>query len=1067
MIGLKTGIGFLLSLAAVVIICQTVTASDGKILRPLLIERQVIEDRNQPIVQSGFHSRASSRNILKLERDKPWSLPKATASASRVDTLRILAMRFDFRYENPDDPNTTGRGRFDMRDTLTFFQEEGFMIDPSPHVRAYFEKHIEALNNYYSVVSEGKIVVLGKVYPEESDSVYHLPHTMGYYGSQGADRYYGLEELAHDAIKLVDTSEPSIDFAQYDTYLLFHAGSDRQNDIGFPPTPSDLFTGNIFLGDSAYIPVNHGHDTITDVLLMPETCSQDNRGTALNAVMGHEYGHQLGLVDLYSTSNFMTQIGDFSLMDDNGFGTGIDFGFTVGRIFGTMPIYPDAWSRAFLGFVTPVVYHQGADVQLVAAEMAKTGIKVAKVPISEFEYYLLENRQIEIDGAETALLADSATSVILGPINYYTRQFSREYDFLIPGSGIIIWHVDERVALMDWNGDGYNNFDQNMLQVNPYHRFIEIMEADGLVNFGGIYYSGFGSEKDLYYAGNNTSFTPNTNPPSIGYYGINSHVRVTDVSASDTLMSFHVENDLVSAGFPKRAGYPAYGLSPIAADLDNDDNNEIIAASGRNILAMNEDGSDFTPLLPVYRDTAYSLSGKTADTVPLFARGEYSITAGPVVGDFGKGPDSLRVAVGAGNRVYLFSNRDEFQNGVARLLYEAPFSSSVLSIIFDDSLLIAAESNPESKHIQLYYIDSVGVKSPASPEIKQTELYGVVKLENGIALVAGDTIKVRLYFIRPPDDTVSYDLEGKYFYGPVGADLNRDNAPEIIVASPTGEIKAVTIDYSKWPTSPFTLYNYHHLHDSIFANIVVADIDDDGYADIIAGGKNKIFAMDRGLSYLSDFPITIDRQFPDDYVIAAPVVADINGDKHQDVIVVTSNGNCYAIGPELLYGFPLAAGGVAVGSPLVYRKSIGGGLGFLGVDGWFYSFDISFDSLDADWPMGGGNPRGTFYLPNEKLGTPKVFADRLPANEFYCYPNPSLDGRTTIRYFLGDDARLTMTFYDLSGREVDKWQMAGQLGTNEKLWDGSLLPTGVYRCLLKAEFATETKTAFTDIAIVK
>jgi len=60
-----------------------------------------------------------------------------------------------------------------------------------------------------------------------------------------------------------------------------------------------------------------------------------------------------------------------------------------------------------------------------------------------------------------------------------------------------------------------------------------------------------------------------------------------------------------------------------------------------------------------------------------------------------------------------------------------------------------------------------------------------------------------------------------------------------------------------------------------------------------------------------------------------------------------------------------------------------------------------------------------------------------------------------------------MTFYDLSGREVDKWQMTGQLGTNEKIWDGSLLPTGVYRCLLKAEFGTETRTAFTDIAIVK
>ena len=80
--------------------------------------------------------------------------------------------------------------------------------------------------------------------------------------------------------------------------------------------------------------------------MMPETSVQDNRATTINAVMVHEFGHQLGLPDLYRTDIFMSQLGDFALMDNNGFGTGVEFGFPVGRVFGTVPLYPTAWSRA-------------------------------------------------------------------------------------------------------------------------------------------------------------------------------------------------------------------------------------------------------------------------------------------------------------------------------------------------------------------------------------------------------------------------------------------------------------------------------------------------------------------------------------------------------------------------------------------------------------------------------------------------------------------------------------------------------------------------------------------------
>jgi M6 family metalloprotease-like protein len=1062
--GMKLGIGILRLLSILLLFGMIARSEEGKVLYPLSIEKRPVDTRDHRVVQSGFYSQSAAQNILSLEREKPWSLPKLSAAAApQVDTIRVLAMRLDFQYENPDDPLTTGRGKFDMRDTLTFFNQEGHMIDPSPHVARYFEKHLEALNNYWADVSDRKLVIIGDVYPQVSDSAYHLPHTMGYYGAK--DPYIGLVEFFDDAIKLVDTAEPGLRFADYDSYFCFHAGSDRQNDIGFPLTESDLYTGNVFLGEPLYVDKSGTDSTkISSVVIFPEAASQDGRATAMNAVLAHEFGHQLGLVDLYNTSNFFTQVGDFSLMDNNGFGTGLDFGFRVGRVFGCLPVYPDAWSRCFLGFEQPVLFRQGTNIPVVAAEMLKDGIKVAKVPISEFEYYLIENRRVDIDNAQDALLADSATSVIIGPIDL-NRQFTGEYDILLPGSGILIWHVDERVAAM-LNNQGISNFEANRLQVDPTHRFIELMEADGLVNFGGNYYAGFGAQQDMYYLGNNTSFTPNTNPPSIGYYGVNSHTYITNISSQDTTMTFDLENGFLSQGCPRRAGYPVFGLSPVAADVDNDGRPEIIVASNRNILVLEDNGEDSLTPGPPFYDTTFSYSGQGVYEVPLFARTrQYSITAGPVVGDFGNGPDQQYVAVGASNEIHIYKTVDQDGNGQADLMYPTiAMQHPVVALMTSGNKLLAIEND---RSVPLGYVRGAiidkGQPFPASPyPIHEKELFGITHTGKDVVIIAGDSAGVRLYTIS---DTIGYDLGGHFTLGPVCVDLDRDSLPEIIVASPEGVIKAIKIDTTQ-VRPVFSIYGQIGLHDSLYVNPVLADIDGDGYADIIAGGKNKIFALDRHFLSLADFPLMIDRAYPNDFVIAAPVVADINGDHHQDIVIVTSNGNCYAFGPELLYGFPIAAGGVGVGSPLIFKKSNGGGLGFLGVDGWFYSYDVGFDSTQADWPMGGGDPYGSFHLKESRLGQPAI-SDMLPRDKFFSYPNPTLDGRTTIRYFLGADADITLTMYSLSGKRVDEIKINGRQGTGERPWDGSALPTGVYRCLIQADFGNETQTAFTDIAIIK
>ncbi len=1087
-------------------------AEDGKILVPLSKNSTSVGNDAGKVVYPGYHSLPSQRNLLNLERDLPWTLPRksSTVAAKGVDTLRLLGLRFDFKgEESVDDPLTTGNGKFDFRSFDDFVADYKHEVDPSPHNRSYFESHFRALRNYYFFVSGGTLEMVWDVYPQAENEVYHLNRSMSYYGAgtapQSGDsigKY--LTQYFIDCFQLVDTTDPSVIFGNYDSYFIFHAGSDRQNDLGFPETPGDLYTGYIFFIDPATglpdpgLLVDGGLTPIVDALIMPEMASQDNRAVALNAVIAHEFGHQLGLVDLYRTDYMSTRVGDFALMDNNGFGTSIDFGFEAGGAFGTIPVYPTAWSRAFLGFDSVHVFQEGTAIELAAAEMTTLGTKIARIPISEREYYLLENRQVDIDGLPTYMLADSITSVFQGPVNL-SKQFTGEYDFLLPGSGMLIWHVDEAVAALDYNGIRGNNFLDNQLQNDPRRPFMELMEADGQVNFGGDYYSGFGTQEDMYYADNNSSFTPNSNPSSFGYGNVNTHIYVTDISASDKTMTFNLENDFYSDGFPGRAGLPVYSLSPIAADIDDDDTTEIIVPSGNNLLVINaEDGSDYTPTYTagqVVYDTAYS-SYSSIDSsltrryaLPLFARTPGNISAGPIFGTFYHNSDSTRyIAVAVDSMVYFYTIYDNDFDGLGDTIGTISLPPYVIWLSGGDDLNAMVwdyKSNPI--FIQLFDISYDGVSLSAaavSPHVEERQPYGLVRLENGYLLLAGDAPDdidpfIELYYITDVTHDSAAGLDGFYQYGPVATDLDRDGQVEVIVMTPEGEVKVVSLDTTQLS---FSVYKTNSLDDDIIANPIVADLDNDGFPEIIVGGKGRVHALDKNLVTVSGFPMTIDRKFDTCKVIAPPVVGDINYDHIKDIIVINSMGLCYALSSsytyneQLLYGFPVTAGfalddmGGEAASPVIFKKSNGGGFGLLGSDGWFYSFDVGYDSTSMDWPMNGGSANATNYLPESKLGTAKINATRLPEDQFYCYPNPTRDGSTTIRYYLGADADVTLTFYDMSGQRVSEpisFRAGGGL-TDEYDWDGSLLTTGVYRCVIEAEFSDgEKQSTFTDIAVIK
>jgi M6 family metalloprotease-like protein len=1103
------------------VIAALAAVTSGKAGEKLLVGTRVYSpvSGSGKVVHPCLTPRLGETGDSRFVRKHRWSLPEAALATGTTDTIRCLVLRFNFQYESTDDPNTTGRGVMDLSRPLDnptsaahYLDSVGHLIDPPPHDSLYFNAHLRALDAYWNWVSEGKIKLAWDIFPPARDSIYPLTHPMSYYAPCTESRdsvIAGLERFFVDCIHAADSApirdpgHPIIDFSRYNSIFLFHAGADRQNDIGFPTTCSDLFTGFIrFFGDS--VAVNGGTRYVKEGLMMPEAVSQDNRVTALNAVMAHEFGHQLGLPDMYSTTNFLSQLGDFSLMDNNGFGTGLDFGFPAGKAFGAIPVYPDAWCRAYLGFSPVVDFRKGEDVRVVAAEAVSSGIKIARVPISETEYYLIENRCDVISKKDTALLQDSATSVILYPVDRQ-RQPTGEYDFLMPGSGVLIYHVDEAVAALDYDGNGRDNFQDNHLQVwDPTleRKFISLVEADGVVDFGGYYRSGYGSASDMFRDDRNQNFTPYTNPRTTDNSGNITHIFVTNIRRDtvtiapaptptriDTAVRFDVTMEWMADSFPVRCGRPIIGLSPIAADLNGDSIMEIIVAAEGKLSVFEPDGSSFLRKIdncgcPEVYDTAKSdVFGWTdhhtgsAHPVPIYSIRPNYISAGPVVGDFGAESRRKFVAVGypldpTSGQVIFLDTLDANNDGLADSAGLAMTTEGIPVAVSFGSVLYALTDRG-----YVYVTDAPGASYVGRHPFVNDVYHGICRIGNRIILVAGDSLGNHTTWYHMTSSLGGIDsivVPGRYNYGPIAVDLDRDSVPEIVGFSESG--KGIILSVSG--AGSFSVKATVSTGYRMTVNPSAGDVDMDGYPEIIIGGQNAIYAFNDRFVLKTGFPITVDDRFPQFDVIGTPICGNVQASPAEagptpDIIFPTEAGNVYAFGGEKAWGYPLNSGEQSSplsGSPSLLFETAGEGrLGYLGGDGWFYLWRTAYHPTTVFWPMGGHDASQSFAFNQASLGPVAQYAEKLPKDKFYSYPNPVTTGQTTIRYFLGAPAtKVTCEIYDFSGSRIATLNGSTVGGSdNELMWACGEITPGVYRCIITADFSGDTQKAFTDIAIIR
>jgi M6 family metalloprotease-like protein len=295
------------------------------------------------------------------------------------------------------------RGDVDVLVVLASFPDRP-LARPRGDVEALLARFVA----YWTDVSYGQL----RLHPRVADASVTLPQARARYVQQPG-------QLATDALRAFEAVARDADRAALErstAAIVVFAGTGRESHLSGGPA-DDPWSNYVGLA----APVA-GFDEAC-VIAEDELPPFGRLG-----VLAHEFGHLLGLPELYAPGGRPQEgIGVWGLMGQ---------GTWVGR--GDAPPAPEAWSKRRLGWVaTWDVTTSTRGIVLPAVETFPLVVRIPLVPGRPREYLLVENRQ----------------------------QFG--VDEKLPGSGLLVWHVDEGVA-------GFRT-----AQNDVRRKLLHLVEADG------------------------------------------------------------------------------------------------------------------------------------------------------------------------------------------------------------------------------------------------------------------------------------------------------------------------------------------------------------------------------------------------------------------------------------------------------------------------------------------------------------------------------------------------------------------------------------------------------------
>jgi M6 family metalloprotease-like protein len=946
------------------------------------------------------------------------------------DNLHLCVLRVQFQEDNND--LTTGNGRFVLENS----DVKPYTIDPPPHNRSYFQDHIISVHHYFQQASSGQFLLSGEVFPLQQDSAYTLEHTMGYYSPNRTEEENNrrLAQLFIDAVTMADR-DASVTFSNSDLVVIFHAGVGKDIDLGYDPTPQDipsLYLSSEFfkiaLGDTfAGVPVNEGSLLLDRGIILPETESQEDIEAALTGIFAANIGTHLGMYDLFSPTDQTTGIGRFGLMDAGLF-----------NLYGLAPALPSAFSRELIGWEQPITLTEpGENIRINRlADQTISGNSCYRIPINSDEYFLLEYRgdyqaSVTIDsiyqdiynkrGAPPTYLevlqtrypedieVSDSTGVLLRMANY---------DWGLPGSGIAIWHIDAlRIR---------ESAVKNAINDDPENRAVDVEEADGSQDIGQSYMitdPGFQSELgtwlDFWFKSNpaplyKNEFSGKTAPNTLSNRNYaNPQIRLTGFSDNKSAtMTFTFEKERNLAGFPVVLNTSGTMGNLLLAEVENIDTPVLfICDTQGTIFAVTQNGQG------IYNPDVLTLWKFQGSDRPILTLADRN----------GDGAADFLLAADKTGRVEFFdlidARTDTTLNLADRLLLPV--------IAQTPYIYIGREQGTVERYTFTGILDST---------------YDYQHKLSGFSVVSPQELYVT-------EDAI---------YGPYLIDLNGSGQLDIILIQ-DNRILSLTVDGEE---------RTFNLPVSCRAAPSFADIDQDGFYEIVLTLTDRIHVLNFNGTPVTGFPY-IPRRTVAGNLSGTTLIFSADGDQSITLVVNDDYGNVYACdhNGKGIDEFSFTIGSVVMQSGAITDIDGDGYVDYLvandqGVlQGW--RLDTTVSNSRVWWAQSSYDFTQNKYISNTLPSMPAKEMELLPAHRVYNYPNPNTDNYTILRYYLRENAAVSVTIFDLAGDLVDSFSGPGSGKTeNEVRWDLTNIASGVYLARIAANSASAKDVRIIKIMVV-